>query len=110
MLSTAEENAQFWNRLLTGKIINQVSLNQMKQFVETGVPGQGYGLGITIQQKAANGRSFYFHDGYVPGSINSNAVDTQSGVCITVLTNQDKVRELLPLVAALHKVTLQYSK
>jgi D-alanyl-D-alanine carboxypeptidase len=109
MLSTAEENARFWNRLLSGKIINQVSLSQMKQFIETG-GGQGYGLGLVVQANAFNGRSVYYHDGYVPGSINSNAADTKSGVCISILTNQDKIRDLSPITAALHKVTLQFSK
>jgi D-alanyl-D-alanine carboxypeptidase len=109
MLSTAEENARFWNRLVSGKIINQVSLNQMKQFVENG-GGLGYGLGLPRQINAFNGRTVYFHDGYVPGSINTNAVDVKSGVCFSILTNQDKERNLSPVTAALHKVSLQFGK
>jgi D-alanyl-D-alanine carboxypeptidase len=108
MLSTAEENVRFWHLLNTGKIINQTSLNLLKEFVQTDVPGQTYGLGIVKQVNAFNGRDVYFHEGYVPGNYNTNAVDTQSGVCFSILTNQDLVRNISSITAALHKVTLQY--
>jgi D-alanyl-D-alanine carboxypeptidase len=108
MLSTAEENVRFWHLLNTGKIINQTSLNLLKGFVETEVPGQSYGLGMVKQINAFNGRDVYFHEGYVPGNYNTNAVDTQSGVCFSILTNQDLVRNISSITAALHKVTLQF--
>lgn len=110
MMSTAEENARFWNSLMTGKIINQNSLELMKQFNATGVPGQGYGLCLVQSLQSLNGRTIYSHNGYVPGSVNDNAYDPQSGVCIAVLTNQDKVLDFSPVLAALHKVTLQKAK
>lgn len=108
MLSTAEENVRFWYLLNTGKIINQNSLNLLKDFVQTEVPGQFYGLGIVKQMNAFNGRDVYFHEGYVPGNFNTNAVDTKSGVCFSILTNQDFVRNISSITAALHKVTLQF--
>ncbi len=108
MLSTAEENVRFWYLLNTGKIINQTSLNLLKEFVPTDVPGQLYGLGIVKQVNAFNGRDVFYHEGYVPGNYNTNAVDTQSGICFSILTNQDMVRNISAITAALHKVTLQY--
>jgi D-alanyl-D-alanine carboxypeptidase len=108
MLSTAEENVRFWHLLNTGKIINQTSLTLLKEFVQTDVPGQTYGLGIVKLINAFNGRDVLFHEGYVPGNYNTNAVDTQSGVCFSILTNQDLVRNISVITAALHKVTLQY--
>lgn len=110
MMSTAEENARFWNALMSGKIINQNSLSLMKQFVPTSSPVQGYGLCLEQRINTLNGRTVYAHNGYVPGSINDNAYDPQSGVCIAVLTNQDKVTDLKPLLEAMHKVTLQFNK
>ncbi len=110
MMSTAEENARFWNSLMAGKIINQNSLELMKQFVATSALNNGYGLCLEQRVNALNGRTVYAHNGYVPGSVNDNAYDAASGACITVLTNQDKVLDLSPLLQALHKVTLQYSK
>jgi D-alanyl-D-alanine carboxypeptidase len=106
MLSTAKENALFWNRLMTGKIINQASLTLMKEFVATSDPNLQYGLGLYKSINSINKRTFIAHNGYVPGSINDNAYDPISGVCITVLTNQDQFRDLSPILAALHKVTL----
>ncbi len=108
MASTAVENAQFWDKLMTGKIINQNSLSQMKTFVETGLPNFRYGLCLQESKNRFNGRTIYSHNGYVPGSINDNAYDPISGVCITILTNQDNILDFAPILGALHKVTLDY--
>lgn len=110
MMSTAEENARFWNSLMTGKIINQQSLHLMKQFIPTNSPNLGYGLCLEQRINSLNGRTVYAHNGYVPGSINDNTYDPQSGVCISVLTNQDQVFNLSPVLEALHKVTLQFTR
>lgn len=110
MMSTAEENVMFWDKLMKGDIINQNSLSLMKQFVNTGAPNFEYGLCLEHRINALNGRTVYAHNGYVPGSINDNAYDPQSGVCIAILTNQDKERDLSSILAALHKVTLEFRK
>ncbi len=110
MLSTAEENARFWNALMSGKNINQNSLELMKQFVPAGAPNFGYGLCLEQRINFLNGRTVFAHNGYVPGSINDNAYDPQSGVCITILTNQDAIKNCKPVLETLHKVTLQYKK
>lgn len=110
MMSTAAENAKFWSLLLTGQIINQNSLNLMKEFVNIGSPNESYGLCIAQSVNGYNGRTGYYHAGYVPGSINNNVYDPISNVSIAILTNQDKVRDLDPIIIALHKVTLQFNK
>ena len=106
MLGTAKENVLFWNRLMTGKIINQASLAQLQGFIPAPDQNNLYGLGIIKTVNAFNKRTILSHNGYVPGSINDNAYDPISGVCISVLTNQDQLRDLTPILAALHKVTL----
>jgi D-alanyl-D-alanine carboxypeptidase len=110
MMSTAEENVRFWNALMGGKIISRNSLELMKQFVATGFATEGYGLCLEQRINALNGRTIFAHNGYVPGSVNDNAYDPQSGICISILTNQDKVLDFSPILRALHKVTLQYNK
>jgi D-alanyl-D-alanine carboxypeptidase len=110
MMSTAEENARFWNALMSGRIINQNSLALMKESVATNSPVERYGLCLEERTNALNGRTVYAHNGYVPGSINDNAYDPLSGVCITILTNQDLVQDFKPVMEALHKVTLQFTK
>lgn len=106
MLSTAKENVLFWNRLMTGKIINQASLAQLQGFIPAPDQNNLYGLGIIKTVNAFNKRTILSHNGYVPGSINDNAYDPISGVCISVLTNQDQLKDLSPIVSALHKATL----
>ncbi len=110
MLSTAEENVRFWNSLMNGKIINRNSLELMKQFGPTQSPAFQYGLCLVQTPNAYNGRTILSHNGYVPGSVNDNGYDIESGVCISVLTNQDKYLDLSPVLSALHKVTLDYAK
>ncbi|MCC5612294.1 beta-lactamase family protein [Nostoc sp. CHAB 5834] len=108
MVSTAEENVKFWRALMQGTLINQQSLAQMQQFMPTGVPDERYGLGIVQTVNRLNGRTIVWHNGYVPGSVNDNAYDRQSGVAITILTNQDQVKNFDSVLSALHKVLLDY--
>lgn len=108
LITTAEENVQFWHKLYSGGIINAQSWKEMTQTKSLG-GGDGYGLGIFFYSKKMNGRSFYSHGGTFFGFINENIVDTTSGVTIAVLTNQDSITNdgLTALVIkALHKVTL----
>lgn len=108
LLTTAEENVQFWYKLWSGQLINAQSWKEMTQTKSIGA-NDGYGLGIFMNSKKMNGRTFYSHGGTFFGFINENMVDTTSGVTIAVLTNQDSVSNsvLSALVMrALHKVTL----
>lgn len=93
---------------MQGKIINQNSLAQMQQFGPTGAPGVNYGLCLVQTTNRFNGRTILSHNGYVPGSVNDSAYDPQSGVAITLLTNQDQVKNFDAVLGALHKVSLQY--
>lgn len=107
IVSTAEDNVLFWNKLMTGQIINNNSLTEMKDCYKV-TSTFGYGLGI-MQAKYLNGRVVYAHGGTCFGYLNENIADTVSGICITVLSNQDSVDNnmlLTRLVNALHKVTM----
>jgi D-alanyl-D-alanine carboxypeptidase len=108
LITTAEDNVQFWHKLWSGQIINAQSWEEMTQLKSIG-GADGYGLGIFRYSRKINGRTIYSHGGTFFGYINENMVDTTSGVTISVLTNQDSVNNngLLNLVVkALHKVTL----
>jgi D-alanyl-D-alanine carboxypeptidase len=109
LLTTAEDNVQFWHKLTQGEIINAQSWAEMTTTVNIG-GGDGYGLGIFVYKGSKlNGRAFYEHGGTFFGYINENMVDMTSGVTISVLTNQDSINNngLLALVVkSLHKVTL----
>ncbi len=109
MMQTAEDNVKFWNRLLSGQVISKASLDEMLSF-RTLPANAGYGLGLYRYKNTMNGRSFYTRGGTIIGFISENMVDTTSGICISVLTNQDSISNQIirnSLVGALHKVTLQ---
>jgi len=108
ILSTAEDNVMFWHGLMSGNIINSNSLAQMKDFINLG-GGSSYGLGL-FRMKPVNGRTTYGHGGTCFGYINENLVDSVSGVCITVFSNQDSLGNNFlfnKVVMALHKLTTQ---
>lgn len=105
MITTAEDNVQFWHKLTSGQLLSPESFKQLTTFVD-----DGYGLGIFFYSKMLNGRSFYSHGGTYFGFINENMVDTTSGVCIAVLTNQDSISNntlFSTVMRALHKVSIQ---
>lgn len=107
IMSTAEDNVKFWNNLMAGQIINSTSLAQMKEFVYINA-NNGYGLGL-FRLQPVNGRKIYNHGGTCFGYLNENLFDSVSGVCITVLSNQDSVDNdalFNKLVTALHKATI----
>lgn len=110
IMATAEDNVKFWDRLMTGQIISKASLAEMKQLVNIG-GGFGYGLGVFYYPKSEiNNRPVYSHGGTNTGFINENIRDTVSGVCVSVLTNQDSISNdglTYSIIKALHKVTLQ---
>lgn len=108
LITTAEDNVQFWYKLWNKEIINAQSWKEMTQLKSIG-SNDGYGLGIFMYSRKMNGRTFFSHGGTFFGYINENMVDTTSGVTIAVLTNQDSMSNngLLALVLrSLHKVTL----
>jgi D-alanyl-D-alanine carboxypeptidase len=107
IISTAEDNSQFWSKWITGQILNSASLVKMKQSLSIG-SGVAYGLGV-FRYNNFNGRRIYTHGGTNLGFINENLADSVSGAGISVLTNQDSISNSLLLtkvVSALHKVTI----
>jgi D-alanyl-D-alanine carboxypeptidase len=118
IMQTAEDNVNFWYKLISGNIINSGSLSQMLNFVHIGYwavgsgHNIGYGLGIFKYQNYMNGHTIYTHGGTNIGYINENMVDSVTGVCISVLTNQDSISNsqlMTGLEKALHKVTITMS-
>lgn len=110
IMSTARDNALFWDKLMHGQIINSSSLAEMETLVSIG-SGNGYGLGIFTFNNF-NGRKVVSHGGTNIGFINDNIHDKSNGVTITILTNQDSVANgyiLGSFIMALHKVTIQYT-
>jgi len=113
IMQTAEDNAKFWDKLLSSKIINQSSLNEMMTYADIG-GGDGYGLGIFRYTKnvGINDRTFYSHGGTNIGFINENMVDSTSRICFSILTNQDDISNddlLAVFISALQKVTIDMS-
>jgi D-alanyl-D-alanine carboxypeptidase len=112
IMQTAEDNVNFWYNLYNDKIINAASFNQMIQGPFIGSSASGYikyGLGIFKYQNFMNGHTIYTHGGTNIGFINENAVDTVTGICFSVLTNQDSVSNdilLTKVIGALQKATL----
>jgi D-alanyl-D-alanine carboxypeptidase len=107
LITTAEENVNFWHKLTSGQMLSAASLAEMKQSINIG-GGQSYGLGIF--KFSVNGKQACGHGGTFFGFINESMVDLGSGVSISVLTNQDSISNSVLMgsfVRALHKVTLQ---
>lgn len=110
IMATARDNALFWDKLMSGKILNTSSMAEFETLVPVS-PAQGYGLGV-FKLNSFNGRTIVSHGGTNFGFINDNIHDKTSGVSITMLTNQDSVSNSVLLgncISALHKVTIQYT-
>jgi D-alanyl-D-alanine carboxypeptidase len=103
---TAEDNVNFWHNLMAGNIISPTSFQQMRTFVMLDFY-TAYGMGI-FRYKNYNSRLVYAHGGTGLGYINENCADSISGVCISVLTNQDSLSngQIVKIVKALHRVTI----
>jgi D-alanyl-D-alanine carboxypeptidase len=107
LFSTAEDNVMFWHKLSSGQIINAPSLAEWRQTVALSA-SVGYGLGV-FRYLNYNGHVVYEHGGTGAGAINENLVDSVTGVCISVLTNQDSASNSVlftQVIKALHNVTL----
>lgn len=109
IVSTAEDNVHFWDDMMTGKIVNPASMSELMNAV-TMSSNSKYGLGI-MRYGNVNGRVGYCHGGTCFGYINENFRDSLSGICITLLSNQDSIgnsllfsRVLVPLHRYLIKV------
>ena len=104
IMATAEDNVVFWDKLHSGNIINNNSLQEMRTFIPIS-GSKKYGLGI-FRINSFNSRVVFSHGGTNIGFINENIVDSISGVCISVLTNQDSVSNailLQRLITVLHR-------
>jgi hypothetical protein len=104
IMATAEDNVKFWDKLISGNILNSNSLQEMTTFIPIS-GAKKYGLGI-FRLNSFNGRPVLSHGGTNLGFINENIADTSTGVCISVLTNQDSVSNavlLQRLITVLHR-------
>ncbi len=110
ILSTAKDNAIFWNKLVSGQLLTAQSMTELETLVPISL-GQGYGLGI-FSLNGFNGRTIITHGGTGFGFINENLADKTSKVSISLLTNQDSISNSILLggiIRALHQVTIQYT-
>jgi hypothetical protein len=108
IMSTAEDNVKFWDALVTGKIINGNSFAEMKQFVSMSL-GPYYGYGLGIAKATMNGRPVFAHRGTCFGYLNENLVDSTTGACITILTNDERPGNdwlYTNLLKPLHKIVV----
>lgn len=108
MYTTAEDNVRFWSSLTSGKLLSPTSWAEMTTWVPVNF-SLSYGLGIFLNKRALNNRTFWSHGGTYLGSINENMVDTLTGITISVLTNQDSLNNVHlanNIMKALHAVTL----
>ncbi|HEY9176681.1 MAG TPA: serine hydrolase, partial [Flavipsychrobacter sp.] len=110
IMATAKDNALFWDKLMSGQILNSGSMTEFETLVPIAA-GQGYGLGV-FKLNSFNGRPIVSHGGTNIGFINDNIHDKTSGVSIVMLTNQDSISNNMLLgycIGALHKATIQYT-
>jgi D-alanyl-D-alanine carboxypeptidase len=108
IMATAEENVLFWHALMSGKILNTESMRQLLDCVKVS-SNYYYGLGIMGITYGLGNKMLYSHGGTNFGYINDNIIDKETGVCISVLTNQDSIGNddiLNKIVMALYKVTI----
>jgi len=109
LVATAEDVTLFWKALMNGNIISKATLNEkMLSWTGFGSASSEYGLGVFLTEYSGN--TVYAHGGTWLGQINENLSDTVRGIYITVLSNQDSLRNdyVAEVVAALYKVILDY--
>lgn len=111
MVSTAEDNVKFWEALMKGKIISKPVLrNEFLRGTGFGSPTNDYGLGIMIYKYSGFSNVSFMHGGTWLGQINENLSDTANDMYITVLSNQDSLKNdyVGLVVLALYKTMLNY--
>ncbi len=83
MYSCAAEMAQWYQALMSGRVLNARSLQEMTTFVGSG----NYGIGIS--RATVMGRTVWQHGGAIWGGYSSFMLyDTATGIVICVLINQ----------------------
>ncbi|MCB9262587.1 MAG: serine hydrolase [Flavobacteriales bacterium] len=108
IVSTASDNIKFWRSLFEGRIIsNQTLNNEMLNFIPIS-SGRSVGYGLGIFKDNYLGNTVFSHGGTWLGQINSNLVDTSRKVYITVLSNQDSLKNNYTelVVLQLYKILL----
>lgn len=90
LLSTVGDNVRFWNAWYSGQVLSPASMAEMRTYVPIAGTTR-YGLGIFRYANRFGGRTVITHGGTAVGFINENVVDTATGICVSVLTNQDSV-------------------
>ncbi len=109
LVATAEDNALFWKSLMQYKIIDSVTIyTQMLDPMYNASFSIDYGLGIIRTMYL--GRTYYYHDGLHIGQHCNNLADPETGIYISLLSNQDSLqtRETLKIIRALYIKCLQY--
>ena len=107
IMQNAEDNAVFWSKLTSGQILNSSSIKEMTHLFSLAF-NQGYGLGI-FRYKPYDNHTIFCHGGTNIGYINENLADSNSGICISFLSNQDSLSNdilLNTFIRAMHKVTI----
>ena len=89
IMSTAEDNALFWEKLNGGDILSEASWKEMRKTVRLDF-SVDYGLGI-FRYRNFHGRTCFSHGGTNIGFINENIVDSTTGISFSILTNQDSI-------------------
>jgi len=83
MYSTSSEMLQWYDALMSGKVINAQSIKEMTTFVEK----ERYGMGIA--EYIVSGKSVWTHGGQIWGGYNSSMMyDPATGIIVCILTNQ----------------------
>lgn len=85
IFSTSAEMVQWYNALFNGQIINQSSLNQISNFISTGSPNQGYGLGLF--RNVTLGFPYWSHGGDTWGYKSQMIYDSCLHVSVCGLSN-----------------------
>lgn len=108
IVSNADDNTKFWKALFNGQIIKKSTLVDSMLHWTPVSSAISYGLGIMKEKYFGN--TVFSHGGTWIGQINSNLVDTNRNIFITVLSNQDSLDNEYTdkVVAALYKVMLNY--
>jgi D-alanyl-D-alanine carboxypeptidase len=108
-VSTSEDIVKFWKALMRGSIISKTSVkNELLRWSGFGSSTSDYGLGIFKDKYLGN--TVFHHGGTWIGQINENLSDTINDIYITLLSNQDSLKNeyVVEVVKALYKVMLDY--
>lgn len=111
IMATAKDNAMFWDKLMSGKILNSSSMTELQTYIPNIGGSADYGLGL-FRFRGYNNRTMVSHGGTNFGFINDNVHDLTSGISLTILTNQDSVSNTILTnyaLRAMHRATILYT-